>query len=405
MKKSLYGLALGVVIVSCGDDPKGPGGGKTEYAYDLAGAYPNLTFARPSDIQHAGDGTDRVFVVEQRGRIFVFANDPAVAGADEFLDITDRVEAPVNSEMGLLGLAFHPQYESNGYFFVQYTYGTSSNRVGRVSRFQVSGGDPNAADPGSGKILLEFADRASNHNGGALCFGADGYLYVALGDEGGAGDTYDNAQNLATLFGKILRLDVDQNVDVSPYHGIPPDNPFAGNANGHREEIFAYGLRNPWRISYDAPGDRLIAGDVGQRTWEEIDVIVSGGNYGWDCREGFVAYDGNEHPPSPLCASASGFVDPVHVYPRSEGHSVTGGYVYHGTGVPPLTGLYIYADYISGKVWALNLATGAKELLLDTNSYISTFGVTQEGELLVAAYLADGTPTAIYRIVENEVQP
>jgi glucose/arabinose dehydrogenase len=407
MKRTLPWLLLpGVLAFACDDDPSRSGGNgpPPAYTYDLVEAFPNLDFARPTDIQHAGDGTNRLFVVEQLGRIRVFPNDPAAAAAGVFLDITGRVQAPLQSEMGLLGLAFHPQYETNGYFFVHYTAGTPAARLGRVSRFQVSF-DPNVADPASEKILLDIPDRAGNHNGGALLFAADGYLYIALGDEGGAGDSYDNAQNRATLFGSILRLDVDQNVDVVPYYGIPPDNPFAGNTSGYREEIFAYGLRNPWRISYDALTDRIFAGDVGQGTWEEIDIITSGGNYGWDCREGLVAYNGNEHPPSPLCASATGFIDPILVYPRSEGQSVTGGYLYRGPTLSSLAGKYVYADYISGRIWALDVATAKNELLKDSAMYISTFGVAQDGELLVAGYFADGTPTALYRMVQNEVAP
>jgi glucose/arabinose dehydrogenase len=396
VKRAILCALLCGLAVACDDDPQktGDGGG-----YRLVNAFPNLAFARPTDVQHAGDGNDRVFVVEQLGRILVFPNDGNVTATSVFLDITAQVEAPFNGEMGLLGLAFHPQYETNGYFFVHYSTRVSGQLRARVSRFQV-GADPDAADPASEKVLLDFADRASNHNGGAMLFGGDGYLYIAIGDEGGAGDSFDNAQNLATLFGKILRIDVDQNAGVAPYYGIPPDNPFAGNTDGYREEIFAYGLRNPWRISYDADTGRIFAGDVGQRTWEEIDIITNGGNYGWDCREGFEDYSESEHPSSPLCATATGFIDPVFAYPRSGGQSITGGYVYRGASVPALVGRYIYADYVSGRVWALNTSRFTSELLTNSGMFISTFGVLEDGELIVAGYFADGTPSGLYRIEE-----
>ncbi len=267
--------------------------------YTLTDAFPLLTFSQPVDLQNAGDGTNRLFVVQQAGIIRVFPNNPSTTATSEFLNISGQVVCC--GELGLLGLAFHPDYETNGYFFVFYTTdGGTTNLRTRLSRFQVSAGDPNDADETSEKILLELEDRRGNHNGGALCFAADGYLYVAIGDEGGGGDPYNNAQNRAVLFGKILRLDVDQNVNVVPYHGVPADNPFEGNTSGYREEIYAWGLRNPWRISFDATTGRLWAGDVGQDSYEEIDIIESGQNYGWDCREGMHDFLDD---PSPACPS------------------------------------------------------------------------------------------------------
>jgi hypothetical protein len=192
---------------------------------------------------------------------------------------------------------------------------------------------------------------------------------------------------------------VDQNVDTAPYHGIPADNPYAGNSSGYREDIWAYGLRNPWRISFD--GNTLIAADVGQRTWEEVDIIQKGGNYGWDCREGLVAYDQNENPSSPLCATAGPFIDPIHVYDHGVGQSITGGHVYRGPSPLGLTGRYIYADFDSGRIWALDLLTHANTELADTDRFISTFGVGDNNELYVASYFADGAPSALYRIVKK----
>jgi glucose/arabinose dehydrogenase len=325
----------------------------------------------------------------------VFENRSDVTLSTGFLDISDRVLYQSQSELGLLGLAFHPHYETNGYFFVYYTAGNP--RRERVSRFQVSF-DPSVADPSSEKILLEFADDYPNHNGGAMCFGPDGYLYIAVGDEGGAGDPDNNAQDLARPFGKILRIDVDQSVSAPPYHGIPADNPYAGNASGYREDIWAYGFRNPWRISFDAPTGRLFAADVGQKTWEEIDIVEKGGNYGWDCREGRADYDERENASSPLCASAAGFNEPIFVYGRSEGSSVTGGYVYRGPGLPSLAGRYIYGDFSSGRIWALDASGASNSLLIETGMFLSTFGVAEDGELLVAAYFADGTATALYHL-------
>jgi len=389
-------LAL-CALIAC-DDASGPG--TTPDPYSLVNAFTNLTFSRPSDIQNAGDSSNRLFVAEQAGQIITFNNDPGVSLVFVFLDIQDRVLYENFSELGLLGLAFHPQYESNGYFFVHYSTGTTSARRGRVSRFTVSA-DANVADPASEKILLDFADDYPNHNGGAMCFGSDGYLYIAIGDEGGAGDTDDNAQDRTRIFGKILRIDVNQNVDTPPYHGIPPDNPYVGNSSGYREDIWAFGFRNPWRISFDAQSGLLIAADVGQRQWEEVDVVEKGGNYGWDCREGFHVYDQAEDFRSPLCSSATVLKPPILVYGRSEGSSITGGYIYRGSANPPLAGRYIFGDFISGRIWALNLAAESASLLTDSAYFISTFGVAENGELFVGSYFADGAPSALYRLVSE----
>jgi glucose/arabinose dehydrogenase len=300
---SSFGVAENGELFICGYNnsavTKIRGLNETGGVYTTTDAFPNLTFDRPVDLQNAGDGSNRLFVVEQVGIIRVFPNDAAAAAHEVFLDIRTRVACC--SELGLLGLAFHPDYENNGFFYVYYTSLGGAPYVDRLSRFQVSAGDPDDADESTEKILFQISDRQGNHNGGALCFGDDGYLYVAIGDEGGGGDTYNNAQNRAVLFGKILRLDVDQNVDVEPYHGIPPDNPFVGNTDGYREEIFAWGFRNPWRMSFDAPTGRLWVGDVGQVSFEEIDVVEIGKNYGWDCREGMHNYVGPPNGPSPAC--------------------------------------------------------------------------------------------------------
>lgn len=389
----------GLVLLATACEDKTIVGGEAP-AYTLEDAFPNLSFVRPVDIRNAGDGSHRLFVVEQTGKILVFSDKSTAPSASTFLDITSEVAAP-GGEMGLLGLAFHPQYTTNGTFFVYYTATTGTGNVARVSRFHVSAADSNAADPASETVLLEMSERMANHNGGGLCFDGNGYLCIGVGDEGGEGDYFENGQNRATLQGSILRLDVDQNVNTPPYYGIPPDNPFAGNTDGYREEIYAYGMRNPWRISYDANADHLWVADVGQDSWEEIDIVTAGGNYGWNCREGKHPYTGPPGSPSPACQGASGFVDPVWEYSHQVGESITGGYVYHGSRLPALDGHYVYGDFTTGKVWALAAgdAPGSTQLLVDTSLYLPTFGTSEDGELFVAAYLSDGTPTAIYRLV------
>ena len=398
MKRTAWLLFAGLAVLACDDDSSGPG---TSGDYTVTPAFTQLTFSVPTDIQNAGDGTDRVFVSEQTGRIWVFENRPDVDTMAVFLDIRPRVLYQQFSEQGFLGFVFHPQYETNGYFFVHYTTTGLNGRAGRVSRFQV-GANPDQADDTSERILLEFADDYSNHNGGGMCFGDDGYLYIGIGDEGGAGDTDNNAQDRSRIFGKILRIDVDQNVDTVPHHGIPPDNPYAGNVLGYREDIWAYGFRNPWRISFDAMSGMLIAGDVGQGSFEEVDVIEKGGNYGWDCREGFADYNEAQNPSSPLCAAATDLKNPALVYGRSEGSSITGGYIYRGTSLPSLGGKYVYGDFSRGRIWALSFSIGKGTLLVDTGMFISTFGVTENRELLIGSYFADGAPSKIYRLEERE---
>jgi glucose/arabinose dehydrogenase len=361
-------------------------------SYRVVDAFPALRFHRPTDLQSPQDGTDRLFVVEQDGIVRVFRNDPGATGSDVFLDIRERVNRGGN-EMGLLGLAFAPDFATSGEFFVDYTASKRLRRITRVSRFRA---DPasNAADVSSEAPVIEIDQPWANHNGGQIAFGPDGMLYVALGDGGSAGDPRGNAQNRGSLLGKLLRLDVR----TRPY-AIPADNPFRGNDRGWKEEIYAWGLRNPWRFSFDPPTGRLWAGDVGQVTWEEIDLIERGRNYGWDCREGFHAYQPADER-APACAGASDFADPVWTYGRSEGISVTGGYVYRGARLPDLVGWYVYADYGSGRVWGLRIENGnaKNRLLVDTDLLISTFGVDAAGELYLCAHDPGGGPTAVYRL-------
>ncbi len=342
-------------------------------------AFSNLSFARPVDLQHPGDGTDRIFVVEQAGVIKVFENNASATTAATFLDITGRVNDTGNEE-GLLGLAFHPDYKNNGYFYVNYT--ATSPRRTVIARYRVNASNPNLADPNSEFILLTFNQPFENHNGGQIAFGPDGYLYIATGDGGSGGDPQGNGQNLQTLLGKILRIDVNI-TNAGRNYGIPSTNPFAGNTAGNREEIYAYGLRNPWRMSFDPVTKWLWAGDVGQGRREEIDIIENGKNYGWNRMEGTLCY------PSGSPCDLPGLTKPIAEYDRTLGASVTGGYVYRSNKVPELAGAYIYADYVSGRIWSLRydgVNPASNVLLLDTNLFIASFGVDKNLELYICAF-------------------
>ncbi len=324
----------------------------------------------PVDIANAGDGSGRLFILERAGRIRVVQGGQLLDAP--FLDIVEPVGSNY-SEQGLLGLAFHPRYAENGYFYVNYT-DNSGDTV--ISRFQMMG-DSNTADPASEKKLLSVDQPFPNHNGGAMAFGPDGYLYIGLGDGGSGGDPFGNGQSLTTFLGKILRIDVDSG---DPYV-VPIDNPFMTGNVAH--EIWAYGLRNPWRISFDSANGDLYIGDVGQGDWEEIDYLPAGSggaNFGWNAMEGTHPYGGS---------NSSSFIAPVAEYSHSEGGcSVTGGYVYRGPSLPEWHGIYLYGDYCSGMVWGL-LKTGAgwqSKFLFDTQMSISTFGVDENGELYLAWY-------------------
>jgi glucose/arabinose dehydrogenase len=356
---------------------------------DLDVAFPNLSFTRPVDLQHAGDNTDRIFVVEQRGVISVFTNNTSVMQKSAFLNIENKVRDNGNEE-GLLGLAFHPDYENNGYFYVDYT--ASSPRRTVISRFKVSPMNPDSALAGSEFVLLQINQPYSNHNGGQIAFGSDGYLYIAMGDGGSGGDPLNNAQDLTTLLGAILRIDVNSQQDTLNYE-IPGDNPFAGNFSGFREEIYAFGLRNPWRFSFDPVVGTLWAADVGQNLYEEIDIIESGKNYGWRVMEGFHCY----FPPNGC--DTVGLTMPIWEYDHGEGQSVTGGYVYRGNQVPELQGKYVYADYLSGRIWTIDydgINPVSNNLLFDTSLLITSFGVDQSNELYICSF--DGK---IYKFINS----
>jgi glucose/arabinose dehydrogenase len=339
--------------------------------YNFQNAFPNLTFSSPIFLTNAGDGTDRIFVIEQAGKIKVFENSAGATTAKEFLNITDRVSS--GGEKGLLGLAFHPDYENNGYFYVNYTNAT--NTV--IARFQVTS-NPDSADKNSEFQLLTFAQPYSNHNGGWMGFGPnDGYLYFGQGDGGSGGDPENRAQNITTFLGKILRIDVDGG---TPY-AIPPTNPFYDSTGNVKKEIYAWGMRNPWRCSFDPVTGWLWAGDVGQGLWEEIDLIENGKNYGWRCYEG-------THPYNTSGCNYPEYINPIWEYPHSPECSITGGYVYRGPGVPGLEGKYIYGDYCSSKIWSLEydgLTPPVNQYLQTLTGSLTSFGVDEQNELYMTS--------------------
>lgn len=346
--------------------------------YQAVVAFPNLAFNSPVEFTHAFDGTNKVYVIEQRGVIRAFDNVSTTSQTTVFLDIDARVDA--GGEMGLLGLAFHPNFETNGYFYVNYTRNSPSRQT-VIARFKVNPGSQ-VADAASEKILLTFEQPFTNHKGGKLAFGANGYLYIATGDGGSGGDPQNNSQNRKNLLGKMLRIDVD--VAETEKYAIPKDNPYVGNTEGFMQEIYAYGLRNPWRFSIDATTNNLWAGDVGQNEVEEIDIITKGGNYGWKIKEANDCYGGSAN------CNQAGLIAPVWSYRQgADGRSVTGGVVYRGKKLPDLVGKYVFGDYVSGKIWALKYdgskATDSGDKIGNVGG-ISAFGEDAEKELYILNY-------------------
>ncbi len=363
--------------------------------YSLVDAYPNLpNFANAIEIVKANDGTNRLFVVQQRGIIFVFEDSPTVSVRKTFLDLSSVVSQS-GSETGLLGLAFHPNYAQNRKFFVYYTTGSPLRT--EVASLQTSTQNPDSAVAISRQVIFTETQPFSNHNGGKIAFGPDGYLYISLGDGGSAGDPGNRSQNRNTTLGKLLRIDVDF-VQSPLNYGIPPTNPFVGQPNV-REEIFAWGLRNMWKFSFDEQG-RIWGADVGQNMWEEINIIENGGNYGWRKFEGNVVY--NTSDPTPPNA-----IFPIWVYPHSSGDaSITGGHVYRGSRIPALYGKYIYGDYVSRRIWALTydfVNPATNEFLLQNPQLISAFGEDLNNEILVVGY--NSTAGRIRRLVSSTPAP
>ncbi len=359
--------------------------------YSLTQAFPNFTFSFATDIQAANDGSNRLFVVEKRGVIWVFTADVQSTVKTEFLNISSQVRT--SGEAGLLGLAFHPNYKTNGWFYVfyvsQYPYRTI------VARYKVSS-NPNVADPASESILIDNAQSTVYHNGGQLAFGPDGYLYIGMGDN----FTSATAQDLTDLPGSILRIDVDVTPPpggaAAPAYEIPPDNPFANNPNGYRQEIYAYGFRNPWRFCIDKMSGEMWASDVGQDTYEEIDIVEKGRNYGWPLMEGPDCYG------APCDPVGDDLVLPFYSYTHAEGVAVIGGYRYWGRRIPELVGYYVFADYTGGEVWGLRFdgAAGPERFDLVVNAPdLLTFGLGPTGDLLAAS--SDGYIYHLERVVTS----
>jgi glucose/arabinose dehydrogenase len=338
---------------------------------------------RPILVTHPGDGSNRVVIPTQQGVIYVLPNDQHATTAKVLLDLSAKVSyREKENEEGFLGLAFHPKFRENGQFFVYYT-NKARKRQNIVARYRVSKDDPDKADPGSGEILLTLDKPFWNHDGGTLAFGPDGYLYIAIGDGGLANDPYKNGQNLSKLLGKMLRIDIDHKPGDLPY-AIPADNPFV-SVKEARPEIWAYGLRNVWRFAFD--GNVLWAADVGQDAWEEIDLIVKGGNYGWNIREGLHPFIKKGRKAPEVADKPANAIDPIWDYDHNVGKSIIGGPVYRGKKIPELQGAYVYADYVSGKLWALRYDFDQKRVTANRpipaagHPTVMSFGTDQDNEV------------------------
>ena len=354
-------------------------------ALDVERVFQSLSFERMVHLTHSGAGDGMLFVVLQPGRVMTFDDKFDVDEAATFLDIRERVNDSGNEE-GLLSIAFPPDYGESGHFYVYYS--ASSPRRSVVSRFSVGESGAQLADAASEVIVLEVPQPFANHNGGQLAFGPDGFLYISLGDGGNRADPRGNGQDTSTLLGSILRIDVST---VGPDTGytIPPDNPFITGAGGARGEIWAFGLRNPWRFSFDRETGELWAGDVGQNRYEEIDLIERGLNYGWNVMEGLHCFSASRVRSEAEACQGPGLALPVIEYGRDGGCSVTGGHVYRGDRLPELTGAYVYGDFCSGKIWALKHdGSGVTEhrLLVDSDLRIPAFGEGPLGEIYILSF-------------------
>jgi uncharacterized repeat protein (TIGR03806 family) len=389
---SLLALLLGSVSACSEPDPEEErvdpsacrisGEAETQRQLKLTRVLTGATVPSPVQMGPAPDGTKRVFLLSQPGRIFVADSVTETGGAAVWLDITTGKNLEAGGEKGLLGLAFAPDFLSSGRFYLNYTRRQAGQLQTVISRFTVNPPLTGMPSPASEQILLTIDQPYDNHNGGGLAFGPDGFLYIGMGDGGSAGDPQNYSQNMNSLLGKMLRIDV--NTTGATYR-VPPDNPFVGQA-GRRAEIWASGLRNPWRFAFDpdpSPNGTLWAADVGQNAVEEIDVIEKGRNYGWKIMEGDRCYS-----PATNC-DRTGLTLPVYAYPQTEGRSVTGGFVYRGRAMPHLVGHYLFTDYVSGVLWGLQkMADGlyVRSTLLETGKEIPAFGVDADGELYIFDY-------------------
>jgi glucose/arabinose dehydrogenase len=360
---------------------------------DTVVVWPEIQLLEPLWVGTAPDNPRRIYVVEQGGKIKSFLDDPKTTTAEVLLDLSDKVFRGHNEE-GLLALAFHPKFAENRQFYVYYSLrGETDRQLGRrtiptrygvLSRFTVDADDRLKTNPATEFEILRVSQPWGNHNGAEVVFGPDGMLYMSLGDGGAANDPDNHSQNLGNLLGTVIRIDVDKQ-DEGLRYAIPKDNPFVDRP-GARPEIWAYGLRNVWRMSFDQEGN-LWGGDVGQNAWEEIDIITKGGNFGWRIKEGSHPFRKDE--------SAPDLIDPIVEYAHSnaDGRSVTGGFVYRGKAIPELVGAYVYGDYQSGRVWGLRHKDGKallNQVILDTGIRISSFGETGDGELLICIHARTG---------------
>lgn len=361
-------------------------------AKDFLSPFPDLTLelvikglSQPVQVTHAGDNSRRLFITEQGGIIRVFKNGKLIP--KPFLDIRNRVIS--GGEMGLLSTAFHPNFKKNGRFFVNYT----SSKGGLhtvISEFNVRQ-NLDSANKNSEQAILTISQPFSNHNGGHIAFGADGYLYIGMGDGGAGNDPFGHGQNLSTLLGTILRINVDR-IESGKKYSVPVDNPFRSQPN-IRPEIWAYGLRNPWRFSFDPLTSTLYVGDVGQNSREEIDIVERGKNYGWNIMEGSICT-----PSVNKNCDTTSLTLPITEYKRDKGTTVIGGSIYRGSKIPSLCGTYLYGDFGSGKIWGLQYndrKVVKKKLLLKTKFPISSFGVDEDYEIYLVNYGG-----SIYKIIK-----
>jgi len=368
-----YIPVLFLLLTSCGG-----GGGNDIPTGDIAlnPAFPNLSFNKPVEmVQPPGDGS-RWYLLEKAGLVWMFTNDSGTSVTALSLDLTDRVND--TGEGGLLGMAFHPSFSGSGDVFLYYTEtGPGPNTpISKLARFAMN--TSGVLDSTTRFEILSVSQPATNHNGGKIAFGPDGFLYVGLGDGGGSSD--GRAQDTTTLLGSMLRIDVD-NQDPGLDYAIPSDNVFA-NSNTNAREIFAWGLRNPWRWSFDRTTGSLWAGDVGQGSWEEVDLVTLGGNYGWDIKEGDHCFS------PPVGCNETGLLDPIVEYGRTQGRSITGGYVYRGSSIPQLNGTYLFGDWGSGRLWGFNIDQSPPDVVLfeETGLSIVSFAEDLDGELYVLDY-------------------
>ena len=384
--------ALFLAPLAVAQESDSPSSGQVIPEIRLERAWPGVTVRRPIQIVARPDRDDVLYVVEQFGRVrTVNGRDMASSESERVLDITDRVNARSNEE-GLLSMAFHPDFEKNNevYFF----YTAKRPRRAVLSRFKMDD-KREVFDPDSEEVILEVSEPYWNHNGGTVLFGPDGMLYLSIGDGGAANDPHNYGQDMNSLLSKIIRIDVSGKEGDLAYK-IPKDNPFV-NTEGARGEIWALGLRNVWRMSFDRENGDLWAGDVGQNKWEEIDLVEKGGNYGWNIREAAHKFRRER------AGDATNLIDPIVEYTRREGISVTGGYVYRGTEYPDLDGVYLYADYDSGTFWGFRWAdkklTGPKVALKKRGSMISSFGEANDGSLFVTSFEgSEQGPGALWKV-------